>query len=246
MSEVAKNVLAKEAKTLEYWRRRYMAQAAIVLAAAVGAIAAVFMFIEAPMVQLLFVVGILLVASLMLGELRESLQARGEGLILAKSALLFSGLQFDYGCGIDEKNLVLPRTFDDYTVRECRNTISGEGYVLEEDWLYSVVSSKFIAINHTVFEGILLTVDVKENAAGLAQNPKVREAGEKLKRLLGAESMFIAAAERRICFCFKTDKKIFYQFRLCSPNTAGAFVRRVETVRAQAEEILAQLAAYGG
>ena len=84
MSDTAYKMLAKEAKVLEYWRKKYLGQAAMVLIAAAGAVAAAWFYVEAALLKLLFSLCAILVAYLMLKELRESLQTRGEMLIFAK------------------------------------------------------------------------------------------------------------------------------------------------------------------
>ncbi len=54
MSDTAYKMLAKEAKVLEYWRKKYLGQAAMVLIAAAGAVAAAWFYVEAALLKLLF------------------------------------------------------------------------------------------------------------------------------------------------------------------------------------------------
>lgn len=85
---------------------------------------------------------VLTVAYLMLRELRDSLQTRGETLIFAKGKALFDGVDFDYGQGIDKDEALFGMwAFD---ARECRGVMSGRGFSLEEDWLYKAVSARFL------------------------------------------------------------------------------------------------------
>ena len=76
--------------------------------------------------------------------------------------------------------------------------MSGRGFSLEEDWLYKAVSARFFMLKLTVFEGILLVVDNGEgsmpDAAALIRNAGVHEAAEKMRRLLGAETMRAAVS----------------------------------------------------
>lgn len=67
----------------------------------------------------------------------------------------------------------------------------------------------------TVFEGILLVVDNGEgsmpDAAALIRNAGVHEAAEKMRRLLGAETMRAAVSGGRAVFYFKTKNRLFHQ-----------------------------------
>ena len=67
-----------------------------------AAIAAAAVYIQAKLPALLIILAVLTVAYLMLRELRDSLQTRGETLIFAKGKALFDGVDFDYGQGIDK------------------------------------------------------------------------------------------------------------------------------------------------
>ena len=185
MSDTAYKMLAKEAKVLEYWRKKYLGQAAMVLIAAAGAVAAAWFYVEAALLKLLFGLCAVLVAYLMLKELRESLQTRGEMLIFAKGKDLFADAAFDYGQGLDKGDKLWGAW--EYNVRECRGVLSGEGYLLEEDWLYNTAAAKFFTLKMTVFEGVLLAAVCpagKENA--LADRQEIRAAGEKMRRMLAA------------------------------------------------------------
>jgi len=241
MTEINKAALAQETRLIEYWRKKYLFQAAAVAVCAGAAIAAAAIYIQAKLPALLIILAVLTVAYLMLRELRDSLQTRGETLIFAKDKALFDGVDFDYGQGIDKDEALFGMwAFD---ARECRGVMSGRGFSLEEDWLYKAVSARFFMLKLTVFEGILLVVDNGEgsmpDAAALIRNAGVHGAAEKMRRLLGAETMRAAVSGGRAVFYFKTKNRLFHQFALERTNTTGIFVRRVETLKAQAEETAA-------
>lgn len=241
MTEINKAALAQETRLIEYWRKKYLFQAAAVAVCAGAAIAAAAVYIQAKLPALLIILAVLTVAYLMLRELRDSLQTRGETLIFAKGKALFDGVDFDYGQGIDKDEALFGMwAFD---ARECRGVMSGRGFSLEEDWLYKAVSARFFMLKLTVFEGILLVVDNGEgsmpDAAALIRNAGVHEAAEKMRRLLGAETMRAAVSGGRAVFYFKTKNRLFHQFALERTNTTGIFVRRVEALKAQAEETAA-------
>lgn len=241
MTEINKAALAQETRLIEYWRKKYLFQAAAVAVCAGAAIAAAAIYIQAKLPALLIILAVLTVAYLMLRELRDSLQTRGETLIFAKDKALFDGVDFDYGQGIDKDEALFGMwAFD---ARECRGVMSGRGFSLEEDWLYKAVSARFFMLKLTVFEGILLVVDNGEgsmpDAAALIRNAGVHGAAEKMRRLLGAETMRAAVSGGRAVFYFKTKNRLFHQFALERTNTTGIFVRRVEALKAQAEETAA-------
>ena len=87
-----------------------------------AAIAAAAVYIQAKLPALLIILAVLTVAYLMLRELRDSLQTRGETLIFAKGKALFDGVDFDYGQGIDKDEALFGMwAFD---ARECRGVMS--------------------------------------------------------------------------------------------------------------------------
>ncbi len=238
MQEANYKILTKEAKVLEYWRRKYLVQAVIVAVTAVAGLILVCLYVPAVLLRLLFCLCIIAVAYLMIKELRESLQTCGENLIFDNGGNLFANVRFDYGQGLD-KNDKLWNTWD-FQVRECRGIMSGKGFLLEEDWLYTTAAARFFVLKLTVFEGIVLSVSCPTGkAATLCDRQEVCAAGEKMCRLLGTKKMRTVSVDDKIVFCFETKKRLFYQFGLLRPNTIGAFVRRVEMLRAAAEEIFA-------
>lgn len=260
MMEINKAALAQEARIIEYWRKKYLFQAAAVAVCAGAAIAAAAVYIQAKLPVLLIVLAVLTVAYLMLRELRDSLQTRGETLIFAKGKALFDGVDFDYGQGIDKDEALFGMwAFD---ARECRGVMSGAGYVLEEEWLYNTVRVRFFTLKLTVFEGILLAVDCGGDAAAKAREPDgrgmavpeevlardagVRAAVEKMRKLLGAEAVRTAVSGGRAAFYFKTKNRLFHQFTLERTNTTGIFIRRIEALKAQAEDVAAAVRAVTG
>ena len=88
MTEINKAALAQETRLIEYWRKKYLFQAAAVAVCAGAAIAAAAVYIQAKLPALLIILAVLTVAYLMLRELRDSLQTRGETLIFAKGKAL--------------------------------------------------------------------------------------------------------------------------------------------------------------
>ena len=74
MTEINKAALAQETRLIEYWRKKYLFQAAAVAVCAGAAIAAAAVYIQAKLPALLIILAVLTVAYLMLRELRDSLQ----------------------------------------------------------------------------------------------------------------------------------------------------------------------------
>lgn len=97
MTEINKAALAQETRLIEYWRKKYLFQAAAVAVCAGAAIAAAAVYIQAKLPALLIILAVLNGGIPVLRELRDSLQTRGETLIFAKGKALFDGVDFDYG-----------------------------------------------------------------------------------------------------------------------------------------------------
>lgn len=250
--------LAREAKILEYWRKRYLLQAFIVAILGIAGIVAVWKYVNLLSGRLFLSLLILVVFYVMYKSLRENLQARGEGLILANGEELFGEMMFDVGRGLCENALLAQEISPPYQVRECRNVMRGKGYWFEEDWFYSVLSSKYIPINQTAFEGVILAFADTQSAEGLkgrvylkggkaiiagdlASRLKQTGASEKVvafMRLFGATEAEMAVADKMLYVWIGTEKKLFYQFSLFKSNTLVLFQKRIETLRRQAEEML--------
>jgi hypothetical protein len=153
-------MLLQETKILEYWRQKYLKQAIFVICVALGLMVYFSFTVKALSLKLLFGMIAFAVSYLMVKELRADLQGRGENLILMKAKECFHHLKFDFGRGIEERELLEVKFFDDYKIRECRNVVIGEGFLLEEDWFYKTFSIWAIPVINTVFEGLVLVVDV--------------------------------------------------------------------------------------
>jgi len=159
------NLRRKEAN-LEFWRQKYLRQGVLAFLCLAGVMAAVAFFCNNGSLELLCALFAGATGWLMLKELRESLQARGEGLILSEDKELFGGLGFDVGRGEDENLITQTALIPAYQVRECFNAITGKGFRLTEEFLYTVLSNKYIKLNKTAFRGIVLSFYVSEKEGG--------------------------------------------------------------------------------
>lgn len=223
------------ARVLEYRRKKYLAQAVAVVLVAMGPIVAVAMFVEAELLKLPAVMIILLVAYLMLKELRDELQIRGENLIFALPTLRANGV-FDYGQGIAKGSPL----FDSwkYDVRECCSVVRGKGFIIEEDRLYAALAAKPFKLKLAVFEGIVLAVNAQNEAQAkrMAQSAELRCVAEKLQRFFSVKNMRIVADGMQIGLFFKTEKRLFHQFSLLKTNSVGVFLQRLQVLRTLAAE----------
>ncbi len=253
--------LVKEAKILEYWRNRYLAQAAVVMVLTVAAMAAAIVYAGDRLLQILLCLLAAMMAYIMFKALQEGLQARGEGLILAKGEELFGEVMFDVGRGLCENALLVQDISPKYQVRECRNVMRGRGYWLEEDWFYSVLSAKYIPLNQTAFEGVVLAfadtagTDNQKGGITLINGTPHLTGGlaERLKqsgadnttaafmRLFNAEKAQLATADKTLYLWIATEKKLFYQFSLFKPNTLALFQKRIERLKELSEQMLTAL-----
>ncbi len=253
--------LGKKAKILEYWRNRYLAQAAVVTVLAAGAMAAAVLYADYWLLKVLLCMLAFVIAYIMIKALREGLQARGEGLVLAKGEELFGEVMFDVGRGLCENALLAQDVSPKYQVRECRNVMRGRGYWLEEDWFYSVLSAKYIPLNQTAFEGVILAfadaqstdglkgeIVLKNGNAvitgGLAERLKQSGAGDvaaAFMRLFGAGEARLAAADKMLYLWIASEKKLYYRFSLFKPNTLALFCKRIERLKELSEQMLAAL-----
>lgn len=250
--------LVKEAKILEYWRKRYLVQALVVVLVAVSVMAASVIYAEYWLLRVFLFMLAFVFAYVMIKALQEGLQARGEGLVLAKGEELFGEVMFDVGRGLCENALLVQEVIPTYQVRECRNVMRGRGYWLEEDWFYSVLSAKYIPINQTAFEGVVLAfADVRSEeglkgeillkngkaviTGGLAQRLKQTCAGETLVELMqmfSVKAARLAVTDKTLYVWMATEKKLYYQFDLFKPNTLTLFQKRIERLKVLAEKML--------
>ncbi len=254
-------ILAKENRVLEYWRKRYLFQAVVVVVLAGVVIASAICFVPYAPVAAFAVFLVLFVAYVMLKELKEGLQTRGEGLVFSRGEEVFSGLMFDVGRGLCENALLTQEIVQGYQVRECRNVMRGKGYWLEEDWFYAVVSSKFLPLNQTVFEGVVLafaaakgteeaTAEIKlagrqavvtGKLAPYLRQSGATECATTFLTLFAAEKAILTLADKTLYLWVKTDKKLFYQFSLLKPNTLTAFQKRIGALHEAAEKMVRAL-----
>lgn len=254
-------MLVNEAKILEYWRKRYLMQAGVVgvLALVVAGVTLVCAdFWISKLFVCLLAGGVFYV---MYKALRDSLQARGEGLILAKGNELFGEAMFDVGRGLCESDLLTQEVLQPYQVRECDNVMRGKGYWLEEDWFYSVLSSRYVLINQTVFQGVVLAfadvIDGTKNKGeivlkngkavvigGVAQRLKQTGAVETVgsfMQLFKAEMASLVVVDKTLYLWIKTDEKLFYQFSLLQSNTLTKFQNRIYRLKELSEKMLREL-----
>ncbi len=239
MQEDYKKISAHDTRVLEYWRKRYLGQAVVVLIVAVGVFAVVLKYVADVRLWLLLLPLIGVVAFVMLKELREALQTKGESLIFAKAKSLFDNIRFDYAGGVDDKFPIWDQW--NYNLRECRSVVRGDGFCLEEDALYSVVSSKFFEIKGTVFKGILLALDCDENAQNLLNDANFKQEAERLRQILKADKMTFSFAQNKICLCFASNRRLYHQFSLLRFNVLTTFVGKLEVVLAQVSKLQALL-----
>lgn len=246
--------LANEAKILDCWRKKYLGQAVVVLLLAICGVAAAWFYANVYWSAASLTLIIFIIAYLMLKELREEVQTRGEELILAKSEQLFPELFFDVGRGLDENTILNQNILPPYRMRECRNVMRGNGYLLEEDWLYNVSSIKSIPITHTIFEGVVLAVPakrlLKEGHAAvfgsqfngtIAQS--LRESGTymailSLMELFCTKEAETAVYDGSLYIWMKTEQRLFYKFSLLNSNSLMAFVYRIHTLDAAVKKLL--------
>lgn len=231
MQEDYKKILAADVKVLEYWRRRYLGQTAVVLIFAGVLIAMVLKYIADIRLWVLLLPLIALVSFVMIKELREALQTKGENLIFTKAKTLFDNIRFDYAAGIDDKFPIWENW--NYNLRDCRAVVLGDGFCLEEDCLYHVASSKFIEIKGTVFRGILLTLDCHESAKSLLNDARFKQEAERLRKILKAEKFSLNFMQNKLCLCFISNRRLYHQFSLLRFNLLATFIYKLEMVLAQ-------------
>lgn len=248
----------KNVQVIEYWRKKYLTEAFVVIVLAAFAIGVFVFYISYGGFKLLFSFLAVFFAYLMLKELRDDLQTRGENLILGQNEPDFSALEFDFGRGIDEKKLLELTSIPSYQVRECGNVIKGKGYLLEEDWLYSVISAKFLSFNQTAFFGVILRIDVPsldKKLAGVIERvggkvvilgdltEELKKQGsslvfEKMLKLFETNKIKVETSHGQMYFLIKTRKHLFYQFSLLKPCYSQKFIEGVKVWKKMAEKLV--------
>lgn len=235
----------REEKVLAYWQGRYLFQLLVVDFIGMAFAVAVLFFVKFLLFKVIFLILDAVVMRLMIVALSEGVQYRGERAFFSNLKDEFKGLTFDYGKGIDEGVLSSQKVVDEYQVRECGNVIKGDGFVLEEDWFYNVNSIKSIAINDTVFRGVVCVYDVNiaDELKGyiaikgrvLAVNGNItsaitQEYKEKLIRLLklfNAKEAKVVLAGGKLYVWIATRVKLFYQFNMVQNDKMGEFESRI-------------------
>lgn len=253
--------LVNDVRVLEYWRKRYLAQALIVGVVAVSAVLAAFWCADFWISRLFICLLAGVIFYVMVKALKNSLQARGEGLILAKGEAVFGEVMFDVGRGLCENALLAQEVVPSYQVRECDNVMRGKGYWLEEDWFYSVLSSRYVPINQTMFQGVVLAfADVKSEdglkgdivlkngkavvTGGLSRRLKETGAVETatyFMQMFKADGAALCVAEKTLYIWIKSEEKLFYQFNLLQPNTLTKFQNRIYRLKELSEQMLREL-----
>lgn len=238
-------------REIECFRRRYVKQAVVVFVvlsgAAFGLSTLVLFFLGRVFIWLLAAA----IFYRMFYALREDLQVRGEGIILAKGGgEVLGGAVFSVGDGIDENVLLGLEGCPKYQARECLNVIKGEGFCLEEDWLYMVFSARGIPFYQTTFEGVVLAVDCFDDEAAEEGSGNIRlfkgravtegrlrfvldKAGVGVTKLMKMFEISEIKAEKKggkVYFWIGGGKKILTQFSLFKTNTAGRFIKRAGEV----------------
>lgn len=251
----------KNMQVIEYWRKKYLTEAMIVMFLAGLAMGLFVIYIGCGEFKLLFFSLAVFCAYLMIKELRADLQTRAENLIFLEKNADFEKLNFDFGRGIDEKKLLELTSIGAYQVRECGNVIKKKGFIIEEDWLYSVISAKFLSFNQTAFHGIILRIDVpaldKKMTSVIEQiNGQISIKGELLNKFnkeefkkifeallmrLTANKIVVETVRREMYFLIKTDKPLFYQFSLLKPCVLSPFIERLKFFDKAAEKLEALL-----
>ena len=248
-------------RVIEYWRKKYLTEAMVVVGLAGLATGVFIIYIGCGEFKLLFSCLAVFCAYLMIKELRADLQTRAENLILLEKNELFQKLEFDFGRGIDEKKLSELISVPSYQVRECFNVMKKKGYIIEEDWFYSVISAKFLSFNQTAFHGIILRIDVpaldKKMTSVIEQKDgKTAITGELLEKLkkeelkkvfeglfkrLGTNKIMVETMSGEMYFLIKTNKHLFYQFSLLKPCALQNFLDDVKFWQDTAEKLEALL-----
>ena len=82
-------MLINETKILEYWRRKYLLEAFIVLLIGIGTAIVTEIYADYVWSKVLFLLLAIVVSYVMIKEIKNDLQARGEALVLAHGNELF-------------------------------------------------------------------------------------------------------------------------------------------------------------
>ena len=250
-------MLTLETTALEYWRKKYYSQAIIVIGIALTLICLTFIYADVIELKILIILGASSISYLMLKELREDLQTRGEALILPHANTLFNNLIFDYGKGIKEKTLLDQEVIGPYQVLEYHNILENELFHYEEDIFYSIISAKFLSLKQTAFQGIILsmnmpsatdkkrtTITINKNQVNISgfltdtiKTAEFTPLLNELRTLFHPTKIDIISQEGKIYFWIKTTTPLLHQFSLTSTNSINIFNKRIEKLQSLAERI---------
>ena len=250
-------MLNQETIALEYWRKKYFSQAIIVLTIALAIICLTLIYADFIGLKILITLSAGSICYLMIRELREDLQTRGEALILPRAAKVMKNISFDYGKGINENTLLNQDIAGPYKILEYHNIFQNELFHYEEDLFYSVISSKFIPLKQTAFEGIIFSFDMpsatakqktvinfiqnQPNISGFLsetlKKPEFMALLNELNTLFNPQKIDIVTENGKNYFWIKTKSPLFYQFSLTSPNSVSNFINRLEKLQNIAEKI---------
>jgi len=251
----------QETRVLNYWRKKYLLQVLFVMCVAVLVVWAAFFYFDFAGFKLLACAVCFIITYLMFKAIKEDLQVRGEGIILAHADTLFNGLKFDFGRGIDENVLDAQNAVKSYKIRECHNVMKADDFILEEDWFYSLISAKFFSFSQTAFQGVVLALNVQTAPEGLKgkiefsknkpiisselngylQKHQAQAHILTLLKLFQAPSAEAVVMNGKIYFWISSETKIFYQFKLFSTNTIHAFISRVQNLEKEISGLLKAL-----
>jgi hypothetical protein len=177
--------------------------------------------------------------------LNEGIQYRGERAFFSNLKDMFEGLVFDYGKGIDEDVLSAQNMIDEYQVRECKNVLKGDGFIIEEDWFYNVSTIKSIAINDTVFLGVICAYEVEHNdnlkgrvelkGKALLVDGSIsaiissghKEKLDKLLKLFKAKEAKLVLTGGKLYVWIATSTTIFFQFDMLQKGRMREFESRI-------------------
>lgn len=236
---------SREERVLAYWQGRYLFQLMIVYFIGIAFAIAVLFFVKFLLLKIIFLILDAVVMRLMIIALSEGVQYRGERAFFSNLKDEFKELVFDYGKGIEESVLSVQNVIDEYQVRECGNVIKGDGFILEEDWFYNVSTIKSIAINDTVFRGVIGAYEVNSKdelkgrinikgkvlaVSGDISSFLLSEYKDKLIRLLKlfrAKEAKVVLSGGKLYVWIATRVKLFYQFNMVQNDKMNEFETRI-------------------
>jgi hypothetical protein len=235
----------REEKLLSYWQGRYLFQLFLVCFIGIAFAISVLFYAKFLLLKVLFLLLDVFVLRLMILALNEGIQYRGERAFFSNLKDMFDELVFDYGKGIDEDVLVQQNVIGEYQVHECRNVLKGDGFIIEEDWFYNVSTIKSIAINDTIFLGVVCAYDVEyndelrgrvelkgkalliEGSVSAIISSEYKEKLSKLLKLFKAKEAKLVLTGGKLYVWIATRSTIFYQFDMVQKGKMREFESRI-------------------